>query len=735
MACSFCTRTIQRAYRRVDGVHEVHVSLAHEEVLLRYDPTRVSPERLRETLRQLGYTVRDPRKVQAYEEQERELQRERQRLLVAGALTGLSALFMGLMWTGLAPRLGLHRIMPTLMPVLALATVFGPGRYILSMAYHSLRRGILNQHVLLEFGAFAGLTGGTLGLLGRYFQIPALMYPAADFFAVATFVTTYHILSGYVSLLVRTRASQAVRRLLALQPDTARVVRGDQEVEIPVDQVRPGDLVRVRPGEAIPVDGVIVEGTSSVNESLVTGEPLPVTKEVGDEVIGGSLNQQGTLLIRVTRVGEESFLEQVARAIEEARAMKPGILQLVDKVLAWYVPAVLAFAALGVLIWTVGAWGFTGRPDVSRAIYAALAVLVMGYPCALGMATPLAMIRGGGKAARLGILMRSGDAFQVFKDVDVVVLDKTGTITQGKPRVVEVHAVDEAPAGWDETRVLQWAASVEKYSEHPLARTIVSEALQREIPLLPASDFQALPGQGVVARVEEREVYVGSPTFFAHTLGADLSTVAAALERLQGEAHTVVIVGVREGDASPRAVGLIALADTPRPDAAEAIARMKAAGLTPIMLTGDHERTARAVAQAVGIGEVIANVKPWEKADVIRRLQQAGHRVVMVGDGINDAPALMQADVGIAFAAGTDIAIESADIVIVGERLNSVMDAYEIARATYRKTVQNLVLAFTFNGVGVPLATTGLLHPVWAMVAMVASVSTVLANSYLIGRP
>ena len=728
MACSFCTRTIQRAYSRMDGVYEVHVSLAHEEALIRYDPARVHPEDLRDTLRSLGYTIRDPRKVRAYEEQEEELRRERQRLLVAGALTALSAALMLLMWTGLAPRAGLQPFMLTLMPLIALVTVFGPGLYILKMAYHSLRRGILNQHVLLEFGAFAGLLGGALGLIGRLFDLPALDYPATDFFAVATFVTTYHILSGYTSLLVRTRASQAVRRLLALQPNTARVVQDGQEVDVPIESVRPGDLVRVRPGESIPVDGVVVEGASSVNESLVTGEPLPVEKKVGDEVIGGSVNQHGTLLVRVTRVGEESFLEQVARAIEEARAMKPGILQLVDAVLAWYVPAVLVFAGLGIVIWTVGAWWVTGAPNVSRAIYAALAVLVMGYPCALGMATPLAMIRGGGEAAQRGILMRSGEAFQVFKDVDTVVLDKTGTVTKGKPEVVEVVGAE------DGQEVLALAASVEKVSEHPLARAIVSAALKRDVALRSVSDFQALPGQGVVATVEGKRVYVGNPSLFAHELHADLSAVASHLERLQGEGKTVVVVGVQEEEGPPRAVGLIALADTPREDAASAVARMKTAGLTPIMLTGDHERTARAIAARVGIDHVVADVKPWEKAEVVRQLQREGKRVVMVGDGINDAPALMQADVGIAMAAGTDIAIESADIIIMGERLGSVMDAYEIARATYRKTVQNLVLAFTFNGVGVPLATTGLLHPVWAMIAMVASVSTVLANSYVRGR-
>lgn len=731
MSCSFCAETLRKALSRAEGVQEVHVSLSHEEALIRYDPQKTTSSQLQDILRSLGYTVRDPRQVRAFEEQEEELHTERRRLILAGLFTGISAVLMVIMWLRIVPQAVLQPVMLVAMPLLAVTTVFGPGLYILKMAYHSLRRGILNQHVLLELGAFAGLFGGVLGLIGHFFDVAALRFPAADFFAVATFVTTYHILSGYTSLLVRTRASQAVRKLLSLQPATARVIRGDREEEVPLETVQPGDRVRVRPGESIPVDGRVVEGFSSVDESLVTGESLPVEKTAGDEVIGGSINQT------VTRVGEESFLQQVARAIEEARAMKPGILQVVDVVLKSYVPAVISFAVLGFLIWTVGAWLVTGQPNLPRAIFAALAVFVMGYPCALGMATPLAMIRGGGEAAQRGILMRSGEAFQAFKDVRAVVLDKTGTITRGKPEVTDViitHTrLDEEPT-FDtlspNTNHLLWqAASVEQASEHPLGRAIVDYALQRGIQPAAVTDFQAVPGKGVRGVVGGRMVYVGSPAFFAGDLGLDLAAVRPEMEHLHAQGKTVVLVG-QAVDGQPAIIGLIAVADTLKEDAREAVARMKAAGLRPIMLTGDNERTARAVAAAVGIEEVLAEVLPHEKAEKIRELQAQGYRVVMVGDGINDAPALMQADVGIAIGAGTDIAIESADVILIGDRLGGVVDAYHIARASYRKTVQNLVLAFAFNGVGVPLATTGLVHPVWAMVAMVLSVSTVLANSF-----
>jgi len=754
MSCSFCTATIHKAYGRMEGVQEVHVSLSHEEALIRYEPQKVTPTELRDTLRSLGYTVRDPRKVRSFEEQEEELQTERRRLILAGVFTAVSAGLMLIMWLGIVRRDVLQPVTLIAMPLLAVATVFGPGLYILKMAYHSLRRGILNQHVLLELGAFAGLTGGVLGLAGRFLDVPALQFPAADFFAVATFIATYHILSGYTSLLVRTRASQAVRRLLDLQPATARVVREGHEVEVPIEEVKPGDRVRVRPGEAIPVDGRVVQGDSGVDESLVTGESLPVDKTAGDDVIGGSLNQSGTLVIEATTVGEEGFLQQVARYIEEARAMKPGILQAVDVVLKYYVPGIVAFSLLGFLIWTAGAWAVTGRMDISRAIFATLAVFVMGYPCALGMATPLAMIRGGGEAAQKGIIMRSGEAFQVLKDVRKVVLDKTGTITKGKPAVTDVRIFDfgfsildrsvssQSKIGNPKSKILWLAASAESVSEHPLGRAIVDHALEQGLDLAEVTAFQAIPGKGVRATLAGRMVFVGSPAFFAQDLEVALDSIRADVERLQNAGKTVVLVGEAPGNppsAAPRptsVVGLIAIADTLKEDAREAIARMKAAGLEPIMITGDNERTARAVADAVGIEEVLAGVLPDEKAAKVRELQAAGMngrspaRVVMVGDGINDAPALMQADVGIAIGAGTDIAIESSDVILMGDRLGGVVDAYHIGRRSYRKTVQNLILAFAFNGIGVPAATTGLVHPVWAMLAMVLSVSAVLLNSF-----
>lgn len=708
MSCSFCATTIQQALGRMDGVDEVHVSLAHEETLIGYDPSKVTPESLKDTLVAVGYTVRDPKKVRTFEEEEEEIHRERDRLIIAGSLTGATFLLMVLMW--------LKRMFPYAVPIslaLAFTTVFIVGYPILKMAWGSLRRWIFNQHVLLEFAAFAGLVGGLLGLIH-----PA--FPAVDFFAVAVFVTTYHILSQYTSLFVRTRSSQAVRKLLSLQPATARVIRDGKEQDVPIEEIKPGDLVRVRPGEQVPVDGEVAEGTSAVNESLVTGEPLPKDKAKGDEVIGGSVNQTGSLIVRVTKVGEESFLQQVARHLQEARALKPGIIQLVDQILKYFVPGVLVFAGAAILIWTFGAWIATGKADAIRATFAALAVLVMGYPCALGMATPLAMIRGGGEAALKGILMRSGEAFQVFKDVQRVILDKTGTITEGKPKVVDIiplntHSPEDC---------LQLAASAEKPSEHPLAQAIVENCEERGLKLKETREFQAVPGLGVRALVDEHRVLVGSLRFLQQE-GVEISPARREAAKLEAQAKTVI--GVVDNE---KLIGILSVADVVKKDAAEAIREMEEAGLTPVMLTGDNEQTAKAVAAMVGIKVVYAQVLPQDKAAKVREFQRNGFRVAMVGDGINDAPALMQADVGVAIGAGSDIAIESSDVILVGERLTAFVDAYHIAKRSFRKTVQNLALAFSFNGIGVPLAMTGWVHPVWAMIAMVASVSTVLVNSF-----
>ena len=760
--CSLCTSTIEKALGRRPGVDKVAVSLTHEQALVEYDPAVANLAELLQTLRDIGYTLHDPRKLRAFEEEERDLVREGRRFLVAVTFSlvaialiatptgiwstalplvaavgliafvflvlraqglwvaGASAVGLGVLAGALLlfrETLGLMLVTPWLVGALAVVLVFGVARHILVMAVQALRRGILNQHVLLEAGAFAGLAGGLIGLV---FEPPG--YPTAPFFAVAVMVATYHLFSEWLSLIVKTRSSQAVKRLLDLQADVARVVRNGRESEIPISAVAVGDLVRIRPGERLPVDGEVVEGHSAVDQALVTGEPIPVERSAGDSVIGGSMNGTGTLLVRVTAVGEGSFLQRVAREVEDARALKPGLLHLVDRILVVYTPVVLSIAALAALGWIVLPWILGGELDLQRAVFAGLSVLVMGYPCAVGISAPLSIVRGAGEAAERGILMRTGEAFQGYRLVRQVAFDKTGTLTEGKPRLIEIVA-----EGVDDRELIAVAAAVEAASEHPLADAIVTAAFERGITPPDVEHFEAVPGKGVRARIGTGTVLAGSPRFVAES-DVDRGLLTDRIEALESAGRTVIVVA-RGG----RPLGLLAVGDTVRSEAAHAVAALKQAGIRTVLVTGDNERNARRVAAELGIDVVHAGILPGEKAELVRRLQQDG-RVAMVGDGINDAPALMQADVGIAMGGGTDIAIDAADIIILNNRLDAVVTAREISRRSYRKMVQNVSLAFLFNGIGVPLAATGLVYPVWAMVAMAVSVTTIFFNS-LWGRP
>jgi len=761
--CSLCTGTIEKALGRQKGVDKVAVSLTHEQALIEYDPQTVKPAALLQTLRDIGYTIHDPNKVRPFEEEERELVNEGRRFLVATTFSLLAIalitepggllsavlptiatvslvafVFLVLRSRGLWPAIAgagglgaatvallalkseglLGDLTPWLVGALAAALVFGVARHILVMAVQAVRRGILNQHVLLEAGAFAGLAGGLIGL-----ALDRPGYPTAAFFAVAVMVATYHIFSEWLSLIVKTRSSQAVKRLLDLQPDLARVLLDGEEVEVALAEVVEGDLVRIRPGERLPVDGEVMEGRSAVDQSLVTGEPMPVERQAGDAVIGGTINGTGTLLVRVTAVGSESFLQRVAREVEDARALKPGLLHLVDRVLRVYTPAVLSISLLAFAGWSLlpQLLGFT--PDLQRAVFAGLSVLVMGYPCAVGISAPLSIVRGAGEAAEKGILMRTGEAFQGYRLVRQIAFDKTGTLTEGRPRVREI----EPTTGTTADALLSLAASAEASSEHPLAQAVVEAAFDARLTPPQAESFEAVAGMGVVARIDGAHVLVGSPRFVAEK-GVDTAPYRDRISALEDEGRTVIAVS-REA----RLIGLIGLGDELRPDAAETVRRLRESDVRTVLITGDNDRAARRVADELGLDDVHAEILPGEKADLIRGLQRQG-RTAMVGDGINDAPALMQADVGIAMGSGTDIAIDAADIVILNNRLSNVAEAREISRRGYRKMLQNVSLAFLFNGFGVPLAATGLLYPVWAMVAMAASVTTIFVNS-LWGRP
>ncbi|MGC9023575.1 MAG: copper-translocating P-type ATPase, partial [Chloroflexia bacterium] len=492
----------------------------------------------------------------------------------------------------------------------------------------------------------------------------------------------------------------------------------------------------VRPGERIPTDGVILEGESALDESMVTGESMPVNKGPGDEVIGATVNQDGLLKVRATRVGRDTFLAQVIRLVEQAQGTKVPIQAFADRVTARFVPVVIGIALVTLVAWLlwapylrqVGAWSRLPWVDptmagVTLAVYAAVAVLVIACPCALGLATPTAIMVGTGLGAQNGILIRSGEAVQALKDLQVIVFDKTGTLTRGRPEVIEVAALDGR-----EEDVLRWAASAELGSEHPLGRAVVERARDQGLPLSAPADFQARRGQGVQARVEGHEVRVGSVRFLEAT-GIELTPLGDTVKRWEEEARTVMGVAL-----DGHLLGAIALADRLKDDAAAAVAELERMGIQTAMLTGDNRRTAEAIARRCGISRVLAEVLPEGKVDEIRRLQAEGKRVGMVGDGINDAPALTQADVGIALGSGTDIAIEAADITLVRGDLSGVVRAVYLSRAIFRKIVQNLFWAFFYNVVMIPLAVLGLMHPVLAEIAMATSSITVVSNANLLRR-
>ncbi len=755
--CSLCTGTIEKALSRRPGVSKVAVSLTHEQALIEYDPRVGRAEDLLQTLQDIGYTVSDPRKLRPFDEEERALVHERWRFLTAltmsiaamglvgypvdsfwfplcvFSIASLVALaFVVLRGYGTWTAVGGSALLAAsgsaiyyfqlqgafglavgwVAGLFALIVTFGVGGHIVRMAYMALRRGILNQHVLVEFGAFAGLAGGAIGLA---YSPPE--YPTVAFFSVTVMVLSYHIFSEWLSLIVKTRSSQAVKKLLDLEPDVAYVVRDGKEETVPLERVRVGDLVRIRPGARVPVDGEVVSGASNVDESLVTGEPALVEKHPGDRTLSGSLNGHGTLLVRATVVGEESFLRQVIRSVEDARALKPGVLHLVDRVLRVYTPFVLLTSVAATIFWLVGPMIIGASPDLQRAMFAGLSVLVMGYPCAVGISAPLSIVRGAGEAAERGVLMRTGEAFQVLRRVQRVVFDKTGTLTEGRPALREIVAVTDT-----EAELLAMAAAAESSSEHPLARAIVEEAFRRGIHLQEVDQFEAVTGRGVRARLAGRAVLVGSPAFLA-SQGVEMRAHQSRIEDLEARGLTVIGAARETG-----LVGLLALGDALRPDAADTVRRLHAMGIRTSLITGDNEQAARHFAHAAGIEDVHARVLPAEKASIVRTLQKNA-RVAMVGDGINDAPALMQADVGIAFGSGADIAIESADVIILNQRLGAVLDACAVSRYSYRKIVQNVTLAFIFNGIGIPAAATGLVYPVWGMVAMAASVTTIFINS------
>ncbi len=743
MTCASCVMHVENALNDVPGVLKAAVNLATERATVTYIPGAVERGRLIEAVRYAGYDVVDLEALAKREEdeEERKMRLARRRMWIAWAFTIPISLLMVpemlfmeqmMMWAG-PYGMAVDLAMAAAMIALALPVLFWAGGQTYRSAWSSLVHGSANMDVLISMGTLASLLTGPAALVSLLVGGRALV---ANYAGVSAMIMAFHLTGRYVEASAKGRASQSIRRLLELGARTARILVDGAEREVPVEAVQVGDLLLVRPGERVPTDGTIVAGESALDESMVTGESMPVNKRPGDEVIGATINQDGLLQVRATRVGRDTFLAQVIRLVEQAQGSKVPIQAFADKVTARFVPVVVGIAVSTLIAWLlfsstlrlVGVW--SGLPWVNHdlnpltlAIFATVAVLVIACPCALGLATPTAIMVGSGMGAQNGILIRSGGAIQALKDLRVIVLDKTGTLTKGQPEVTDVVA----PSGTAE-EVLRWAASAEQGSEHPLARAVVERARAAGLSLGGLANFQAQRGRGVQAEVDGRGVVVGSERFLEES-GLDIAPLRGELLRLEEEAKTVMLVAV-DGQVA----GAIAVSDTLKEDAAAAVAELERLGVQAVMLTGDNRRTAEAIARQAGISRVIAEVLPEGKVAEVRRLQEGGQRVGMVGDGINDAPALTQADVGIAIGTGTDIAIEAADITLVRGDLSGIVRAVNLSRATFRKIVQNLFWAFFYNVVMIPLAVLGLMHPVLAEIAMATSSITVVGNANLLRR-
>ncbi|MDB4894179.1 MAG: putative copper-transporting ATPase, partial [Firmicutes bacterium] len=598
---------------------------------------------------------------------------------------------------------------PYVLFVLASVVQFGPGWQFYRRAWANVRHGSANMDVLVALGTSAAY----LLSVAHTFLVPGDLYYEAG----AT-VLTLIILGKLLEAIAKGRTSEALKKLLGLQPKTARLVRHGEEVEIPIDQVLAGDVVIVRPGERIPVDGIIIDGASSIDESMLTGESLPVDKQAGDHVVGATINKHGAFKFQATNVGAETALAQIVRMVEDAQGSKAPIQKLADTISGIFVPTVLAVAVL-----TLVGWGIVTGDWVS-GLKAATAVLVIACPCSLGLATPTAIMVGTGKGAETGILFKGGEHLEKAHKVNVVVLDKTGTITEGKPSLTDVVAVGEL----GEVALLGLAASAEQRSEHPIAGAIVAGARERGLTLTEPAGFIAVPGHGIEATVDGRRVRIGNGKLMARD-SIDVAPFAEALARLEGEGKTAMLVAV-----DGRAAGLVAVADTVKASSAAAIAELKQMGIAVVMITGDNRRTAEAIARQVGVDRVLAEVLPEDKAAEVAKLKGEGKVVAMVGDGINDAPALATADIGMAIGTGTDVAIEAADVTLMSGDLRSIPAAIKLSRATMRKIRQNLFWAFFYNTAGIPLAALGLLTPMLAGAAMAFSSVSVVTNSLLLKR-
>ncbi len=726
MTCANCSNRVERALRATPGVIEANVNLATERATLRYFPATASPEALVQAVVDAGYTAQpldaaDSADAEA-QAREAELQARLRDTVVAAILSlPIVALAMGPM---LLPALGglLERVAPTprfwewLQFALGSAVVFGPGRRFFSTGWAAFRHASPDMNSLVMTGVGAAWLYSAVVVLA-----PGLLPAEARhvYFESAAVVVTLILMGKYLEALAKGRTGAAIRKLIGLQAKTARVLRDGAEQDVPIASVARGDQVIVRPGERLPVDGEVREGESYVDESMLTGEPMPVAKRAGDRVVGGTVNQHGLLRVEARQVGKQTMLAQIIRMVEQAQGSKLPIQRLADRVVRVFTPIVLAIAALTFLVWLA----FAPAPAITLALVSTVAVLVVACPCAMGLATPAAIMVGSGRAAELGVLFRKGEALEALSHVDAVLFDKTGTLTLGRPQLTDI----EPAPGRDAAEVLRFAAGAEAGSEHPLAAAILAAARERGITHAKAERFEAIPGYGVKAVVEGKTVLLGAERLLSRE-GVRGESLAARAAGLAERARTPIYLAV-----DGAAWGVLGVADPLKPESAAVVAALKARGLRVGMVTGDSARTAQAIARQAGLDDVAAEVLPSAKAEAVQRLQAEGRRVAFVGDGINDAPALAQAEAGVAVATGTDIATEAADVTLTRGELGGLLNAFEVARRTMRTIRGNLFWAFIYNILLIPLAA-GVFYPAWGLTLnpMLAGLAMGLSSVFVV---
>jgi len=730
MTCAACSQANQKALEKLDGVISANVNLSTEKATINYLPGKVHRSDFVRTVEDVGYSVPDSWLDEEYEEKDR-VEKDLEKVKTAKRKVYIAWSFvipmMAIIISNYVGYTLLQRPYYDIALVgLASPVLFYVGWETMSSGVRSLIKLSPNMDALIMLGSMAAYSTGLIAILNYY----GYGFEILNYGGIAGMIVAFHLIGRYIENKAKGRASEAIKKLMTLEAKTARVIRDGEEKEIPVDKIQIGDKMIVRPGEKIPTDGKVLEGGSSVDESIATGESMPVKKEKGDEVIGATINKEGSITVEATKVGKDTFLSQVIRMVEEAQGSRVPIQAYADRITSYFVPAVITIAISAFVVWMVFPGTFHSivvwadaylpwvNPDLtalSLALYAAIATLVIACPCALGLATPTALMVGSGKGAQNGVLIRRGESIQLMKDIKTIVLDKTGTITKGEPGVTDV-------IGESEEDVLFYAASAEQRSEHPLGEAIVKKAKEEGLSLKDPDGFESVTGQGIKADIDSKEVLVGALNLLEDNRVKKSYT--EEFEKLQKEAKTAVYVSV-----DGKVLGIIGIADQLKEDSKRAIKALKEEGLEPVMLTGDNEETAKAIAEQVGIERVLAEVMPDEKVEEVRQLQDKGQLVAMVGDGINDAPALEQADVGIAIGTGTDIAIESGDIVLVEGDLSAVVKAVKLSHATFGKIRQNLVWAFFYNVVAIPIAFIGLLHPLMGMAAMSFSSINVVTNS------